>query len=273
MMKLKEYLEHSAGAVDKALNTFLPKEKEEPTTIHKAMRYSVFSGGKRVRPILAVEAARTCCGKPKDAMVAACAIELIHTYSLIHDDLPSMDDDDYRRGKPTCHRVFGEANAILAGDALLTLAFNIIAARMDPKRGAAVARELSEAAGTRGMVGGQAIDLEWQGDDVDTKTLNNIHMLKTAKLFEVSTKLGAVSAGAGRKAAAAMAAFGASVGMAFQMVDDIIDGDGYAKLYGEEKARRDCESLVLEAKAALAVFGRKAQRLKDIADYIEERRK
>ena len=273
MMKLKEYLEHSAGAVDKALNAFLPKEKEEPTTIHKAMRYSVFSGGKRVRPILAVEAARTCCGKPKDAMVAACAIELIHTYSLIHDDLPSMDDDDYRRGKPTCHRVFGEANAILAGDALLTLAFNIIAARMDPKRGAAVARELSEAAGTRGMVGGQAIDLEWQGDDVDTKTLNNIHMLKTAKLFEVSTKLGAVSAGAGRRAAAAMAAFGASVGMAFQMVDDIIDGDGYAKLYGEEKARRDCESLVLEAKAALAVFGRKAQRLKDIADYIEERRK
>ncbi len=280
-MKLKAYLERSARSVDKALGRYLPSEKEEPRAIHRAMRYSVFSGGKRIRPILAIEAARTCralrraqgTGRPKDAMVAACAIELIHTYSLIHDDLPSMDNDDYRRGKPTCHRMFGEANAILAGDALLTLAFNIIATGMSPERGAGCARELSEAAGTRGMVGGQAIDIEWRDDDVGAKTLNTIHMLKTAKLFEVSTKLGAVSAGAGRKAASAMASFGASVGMAFQMVDDIIDGDGYAKLYGEEKARRDCESVVLEAKAALAVFGRKAQRLKDIADYLAERRK
>ena len=184
-----------------------------------------------------------------------------------------MDNDDYRRGKPTCHRMFGEANAILAGDALLTLAFNIIACGTDPGRGAAVARELSEAAGSRGMVGGQAIDIEWQGDDVGARTLATIHMLKTAKLFEASAGLGALAAGAEKKKAQAMASYGASVGLAFQIVDDIIDNDGYSKLYGAEKARRDCESLVLEAKAAIATFGKKADRLKEIADHIAARRK
>lgn len=271
-MDLQHYLQHQKALIDRALDRYLPSEKTEPKTIHKAMRYSVFSGGKRIRPILAIEAAKACGASPNDAMVASCALEFVHTHSLIYDDLPSMDNDDYRRGKPTCHRMFGEANAILAGDALLTLAFNIVATGMDPKRGAAVARELSEAIGTRGLIGGQAIDLEWQGDEVDGKTLGTINMLKTAKLFEASTRIGAIAAGSCRKHERALAAYGMSVGMAFQMVDDIIDGDGYVKVYGAEKARRDCEATTLEAKAALAVFGRRAGRLKEIADLIEERR-
>ncbi|MBI5144342.1 MAG: polyprenyl synthetase family protein, partial [Candidatus Omnitrophica bacterium] len=198
-MNIKYYLKNLKDRIDKSLDEYLPSEKAYPKAIHWAMRYSVFSGGKRMRPILAIESCKVCKGRLKDVLPAACAIELIHTYSLIHDDLPAMDDDDYRRGRPTSHKVFGEANAILAGDALLALAFNIIAKEANGRRGLEVIRELSEAIGTRGMVGGQIVDLEFKNKKLDKKTLNYINRFKTSRLFEASTKIGAIAAQSSKK--------------------------------------------------------------------------
>lgn len=258
--------------VDRYLDKYLPKESEEPKIIHKAMRYSVFSGGKRLRPILVIESSKACRGRLKDALPVACAVELVHTYSLIHDDLPSMDDDDYRRGKPSCHKKFGEANAILAGDGLLTLAFNIISKREDSKVTAGVVMELSESIGTKGMVGGQVIDLEFKNRDKNKNILHNINRLKTSKLFEASAKLGGITAGAAKKELSALGRYGASLGMAFQIVDDIIDGEDYVRLFGTDEAARDSEALIRRAKAALNIFGKKAKRLEEIADGTSYRK-
>jgi geranylgeranyl diphosphate synthase type II len=267
-MDIKKYLKGRHSVIDKALGGFLPGADKEPKVLHRAMRYSVFSGGKRIRPIIVLEAAAACGAAVRDALPAACAVELIHTYSLVHDDLPAMDDDDIRRGKPTSHKAFGEANAILSGDGLLTLAFNIIARHSAPAVAAAEARELSEAIGTRGMVGGQAVDIELQDKKKSAKKLEYINCLKTAKLFEASAKLGAIVAGSGTAKVKAMAAYGVRLGAAFQIVDDIIDGDGYAKLFGAEKAICDASDLIDKAKAALKPFGSKAKRLSAIADYV-----
>lgn len=271
-MNLGRHLNILKRPIDKGLDKYLPSAKERPKVIHKAMRYSVFSGGKRIRPIIVIESSRACGGRLKDAMPVACAIELVHTYSLIHDDLPSMDNDDYRRGKPTCHKVFGEANAILAGDGLLTLAFNIISNELNPKIGMAVIKEVSDAAGTRGMVGGQVMDLELRSKMKDRGKQDYINRLKTAKLFEVSAKTGAITAAcASKKEIRAMAGYGVSLGMAFQIVDDIIDKEGYPHLAGAEKAIMDSEILIKKAKGFLRIFGRRSSRLCEIADYVVDR--
>ena len=257
--------------IDKALGKFLPKESEEPKIIHIAMRYSVFSGGKRIRPLIVIESSKACGGKLKDSLVAACAVELVHTYSLVHDDLPAMDDDDYRRGLPSLHKAFGEANAILAGDALLTIAFNILSKNLNPKIGMEAIKELSDAIGTKGMVGGQVLDLVAESKKKNKKILDNINCLKTAKLFEVSAKLGAITATAGEKKVDAMAKYGSFLGKAFQVVDDIIDNEGYAKLFGAKKSRDKAEEYIEKAKGYLKIFGNKADELVRVADAILER--
>jgi geranylgeranyl diphosphate synthase, type II len=244
-------------AIEKALLKYLPKGR---SVLHKAMRYSVLSGGKRIRPILAIEASRTCGGRIRDIMPCACAIELVHTYSLIHDDLPAMDDDDFRRGKPACHKVFGEAVAILAGDALLTLAFNIIAKHTRPEAGLNIVKELSDAVGCEGMVRGQAMDLEPHADEGKIK----INLLKTARLFEAAAKTGALAAGARQREARALQRFGLYLGIAFQIIDDYLDGDG--------GSREGAELLMNKMTRELDIFGKKADRLNELAVRLLERR-
>ncbi len=227
------------------------------------MRYSVFSGGKRTRPVLTIESAKACGGSLKGALPAACAVEMIHTYSLIHDDLPAMDNDDFRRGKPTCHKVFGEANAILAGDALLTLAFNIIAKNTKPALGIKIIEELSSAIGAGGMVGGQALDLKFK-NKVKNKTIaGKINTFKTAKLFSAAAKIGALTAAPSAKEIKALGSFGLDFGLSFQMVDDNLDGDG-----GEIKR---ADSLIKKAKNDLKILGKRADRLKDIIEELSKR--
>lgn len=267
-MKLSEYFIKIRRSIDAALNKYLPSEKERSGTLAKAMRYSVFSGGKRIRPIIAIESSNVLGGNIHDAMPVACSIELIHTYSLIHDDLPSMDNDDTRRGKPTSHKMFGEANAILAGDALLTLAFNILAGISDAKVAQAAAREISEAAGTGGMLGGQVLDLELDKRKKTRIMLDDINRLKTAKLFEVSARAGAISARAGKKDSGLMAIYGLNLGMAFQIIDDIMDEEGYLASSGMESSEEEAKNLINFAKESLKGFGKKADRLREIADFV-----
>lgn len=228
------------------------------------MRYSVFSGGKRIRPVLMIESAKACRGCLEDALPAAAAVELVHTYSLIHDDLPAMDNDDIRRGKPTCHKIFGEANAILAGDALLTLAFNIIAENTKPALGIKIIKELSSAIGADGMVGGQALDLKFHGKAKNKTIAGRIDALKTAKLFSAATKIGALTARAEAKEIKALGSFGLDFGLSFQMVDDNLDGDA-----AEERKR--AASLIKKAKSDLKILGKRADRLKDIIEELSKR--
>jgi len=276
MTDLETYLKLSRTMIDKALDRYLPPSKREPGLIHRAMRYSVFSGGKRIRPILALEACRASApaksGRINEALVMGCAVEMVHTYSLIHDDLPSMDDDDYRRGKRTSHKVFGEANAILSGDALLTLAFNILSKRLDAKIGIRAVRELSEAIGTYGMVGGQAMDIGYKEKSAPAGTRKRIDELKTARLFEASAKLGAIAGRASEKKIKAMSIFGGSIGAAFQIVDDIADGEGSAELSGRDNALARAADITDKAKGALKIFGGGAARLEAIADFMLNRR-
>ena len=250
-----------AKLIDKNLDKFLPSAKTEPRILHEAMRYGVFPGGKRIRPIILIEAAIACGGNYREAAAAGCAVEFVHAYSLIHDDLPSMDDDDYRRGRPSCHKKFGEANAILAGDALLTLAFDLLANGYAPWIGIKMIKELSAATGSEGMVGGQALDI------AGNKNSDKVSRLKTAKLFEASAALGALSTRAGKKKIATMRKYGLNLGMAFQAIDDILDGENI-------HLRKDAGISIDKAKDALAVLGRpRAERLKKIADTILTRSK
>lgn len=257
--------------IERELDRCLPSVSLEPKLIHRAMRYSVFSGGKRIRPIIAIASCVACGGKVKDALPAAAALEFIHTYSLIHDDLPSMDDDDYRRGKPTCHKMFGEANAILAGDSLLTLAFGILAATLKPDVGRKAVAELADAIGTRGMAGGQVLDIAYQGKRKSKAILDRINYLKTARLFEASAKLGAIAAGASSDRTKAMARYGAMLGMEFQIVDDCLDGDGYVKLAGREWARRAGRAYTQKAKRALKIFGKRGEALEGLSLGLSDR--
>jgi geranylgeranyl diphosphate synthase type II len=246
--------------IEKSLKRYLPKGRD---VLNKAMRYSVFSGGKRIRPIIVIESAVACGGSLKDALPAAVAIEMVHTYSLIHDDLPAMDDDDLRRGKPTCHKVFGEANAILAGDALLTLAFNIVAENMKPATGIKIIEELSRSSGAEGMVAGQALDMESQGRAKNRTMREKIGVLKTAKLFSAAAKIGALAAGASAKEVKALGCFGLDFGLSFQIIDDSIDGDS------ADRMRAD--SLVRKAEDDLRMLGKRADRLKEIIEESSKR--
>ena len=292
-MKLPAFFEEDRQAVEQALERLLPAETTPPPSIHRAMRYSVFAGGKRVRPILCMEAARIFSAHVETAITAGCALEFIHTYSLIHDDLPALDNDDLRRGKPTCHKQFGEAAAILAGDALLTLAFQTLAeAPLGAERCVNAVREVSRAAGTvRGMVGGQVADLEAEGKPVRPEMLEYIHRSKTAALIRASVVTGAICGGAGEADVERLRRFGESIGWAFQVVDDILDVEEssaalgktagkdqaqkkatYPALYGLEQSREFAGKLVGEAIAELAPYGERAARLRQLAEFLAARR-
>lgn len=288
-MSLADYLSERSRLVDRALDRFLPKAKTKPATIHKAMRYSLFAGGKRMRPVLTLAAAEACGGSLDNALAAACAVECIHTYSLIHDDLPCMDDDDLRRGRPTNHKVFGEGVAVLAGDALLTVAFEILAQAGPTSRysGAAQVRELATASGSLWLIGGQVADLEGEGRKLSGSDLRYIHRCKTAALLTASIRLGAMSANATSTRLESLTDFGQALGLAFQVIDDILDvtqtteklGKTAGKdvkatkatfpaIYGLEKSRAEARKLTAAAHAALKPFGTKAVRLREIADYL-----
>jgi len=292
---LQVYLTERRGLVDAALERHLPSEAAPPLTIHRAMRYSVMAGGKRLRPILVIAGAEAVGGAATMVMPTACALEMIHTYSLIHDDLPAMDDDDYRRGRLTNHKVFGDAIAILAGDALLTLAFRLIADNADlvsdPRVIRDVVAEIADAAGTVGMVGGQVVDIESEGKAISAETLEYIHRHKTAALIRASLRVGARLAGGDAKAVAAITEAGGDLGLAFQIVDDILDVEGsleelgktagsderkqkatYPGIHGREASRRQAKMLIDRAKERLGVFGQRSAPLLALADYVVERK-
>lgn len=297
-MELKQYLKDRCQLVDKALDGYLPKENDLPFSLHKSMRYSVFAGGKRVRPILMLAACEAVGGVLSRAMPAACAMEMIHTYSLIHDDLPAMDDDDFRRGNPTNHKVFGEAIAILAGDALLTQAFILLATpdqeldSVSPERRLAVIREIATCAGSFGMVGGQVVDMESEGKgDIDLPTVQYIHTHKTGALIKASVKAGAILGGADESQLAAITRYGEAAGLAFQIADDILDIEGtteeigkdagsdqargkatYPAVVGLAEAKERAKELMEMALAALEPLGDKAEPLREIARYIVSRK-
>jgi geranylgeranyl diphosphate synthase type II len=225
-MNLRDYLTAQVKQVDAELARQSPSEETAPETLHRAMRYSLFAGGKRIRPILCMEAARVVSDQVAGVERVACALELVHTYSLIHDDLPALDNDDLRRGRPTCHKVFGEAMAILAGDALLTLAFQVLGSLedVDDGRRARMMLELATAAGTpEGMVAGQVRDIEGEGKAPEPALLEAIHRAKTGALLGASVRIGGIYAGAGDRELKALARFGEHVGLAFQIVDDLLD--------------------------------------------------
>src|SRR5271169_2255772 len=283
-MSLSDFFELDRVAVGAALGTFLPAAGTLPVSIHEAMRYSVFAGGKRLRPALCLEAARLFSDPPVAAMATACAIEFIHTYSLIHDDLPALDNDDLRRGKPTSHKKFGEAAAILTGDALLTLAFEILAAApVDASSRVAMLTEISSAAGTiNGMVGGQVADLEAEGKRINPEMLEYIHRSKTAALIRASISSGAMCAGALPEDVARLRRFGETLGLLFQVTDDILDVEEtsaalgktagkdaaqqkatYPAVHGLERSHQIANELAAKAVAELAPYGERASRLRE----------
>jgi geranylgeranyl diphosphate synthase, type II len=292
-MNLREYLAQQQQRVDGELDRLVPPESTDPATIHRAMRYSLFAGGKRIRPVLCIEAARTVGDDGDGVVCAACALELIHTYSLIHDDLPALDNDDYRRGKLTNHKVFGDAMAILAGDALLTFAFEVLA-RVDaaPDRKVKMIAELASAAGSNGgMVGGQVADLEGEGQPAEPALLERIHRAKTGAVLRASLRLGAIYAGAGDEQYAALSCYGEHVGLAFQIVDDILDVEEssaalgktagkdaaqhkitFPAVYGLAASHRMAGEECARAHAVLARFGDRAARLHELADLIVHRK-
>jgi len=271
---ITQYLDKNKKLIDEKLDTYLPKATAYPRIIHEAMRYSVLDGGKRIRPILVLESSKLCGGKIKDAIYLACAIELIHSYSLIHDDLPSMDDADTRRGRPSCHVKYGEALAILVGDSLLTLAFNLIARIRDKAKTGEIIFEISKAIGSFGMIGGQVMDLKIKkAKKVDLSTIEYVNLRKTASLIAAATKTGAIIAGASDKEIDILQKYGEYIGLAFQIVDDILDKNGYVEVFGIKGAREESQKLVNKAKDILESFGAKANNLKGIADYILNREK
>ena len=289
MSDLKTYLTDRSAVVDAALNRFIPSEDTSPPTIHKAMRHSIFAGGKRLRPILCLAAAEACGGSIDTAMPAACAVECLHTYTLIHDDLPCMDDDDFRRGVPTCHKVYGEGVAVLAGDALQALAFQLLAEVPSNARfnvGDYV-RELAITSGSLHLIGGQVMDLEGEGKKLPLADLRYVHESKTAALLTTSIKLGGMSAGASAEQIAALHAFGWNTGLAFQIIDDILDvtqtteklgksagkdlaseKSTYPALLGLDASRAEAHRLTTEAMNALSIFGDQAERLRQMAGYL-----
>ncbi|MGB4780419.1 polyprenyl synthetase family protein [Candidatus Methylomirabilis sp.] len=323
--ELGRYLEERRLLIDEALDRYLPGAGDSPKEIHEAVRYSVFAGGKRLRPILILAAAEAAGGQVEQALGAAAAIEMIHTYSLIHDDLPAMDDDEFRRGRLTCHKVYGEAMAILAGDALLTQAFILLSAEIppypplpkggrgdlegvrspdsyahgrasdawgvDPEARLKVIQEISQAAGSKGMVGGQVVDMLHEDREVDLPTLQYLHEHKTGALIRVCLRVGGILASAGSEQMEALTIYGERIGLAFQIVDDILDLEGslealgkragsdlrkkkatFPALLGIEESRRWANRLASEAKQAVVIFGDRGAALAAIAEFVVTRR-
>lgn len=293
-MTLDAYLAAQQALVDQALDRWVPPESEDPSAIHRAMRYSLFAGGKRIRPLLAMAAAHAVSDAPAGIESAACALELIHTYSLIHDDLPALDNDDLRRGRPTCHKVFGDAMAILAGDALLTLAFEVLSKIewLSAERRVELIRELAIASGTvGGMIGGQVNDLEGEGKFPTAHLLDSIHRAKTGALLRASVRMGGIYAGADHHQLKALTRFGEHIGLAFQIVDDVLDVEQpsealgktagkdakqkkitFPAVYGIERSREMAEQERLQAHLALKDFDDRAGRLLELAELIVRRR-
>lgn len=292
---LADIMAERRALVDAALDRRLPRADEPPPTIHEAMRYSVFAGGKRLRPMLALFGCEAVGGKLDDAMPAAVALELIHTYSLVHDDLPAMDDDDFRRGRPTCHKVYGEAVAILAGDALLTHVFQVLTDPTDTGVPAArrlqIIAEISAAAGSAGMVGGQTMDIQAEGKALDPTTLLALHSKKTGALLRASLRVGGLAGGADDAAMACLTCYGERLGLAFQIVDDILDIEGssaemgktagsdlrkhkatYPAVFGLDASRREAARLLAEACEAVRPLGGRAATLLALADFVGRRR-
>ncbi len=291
-MNLKTYLTTRAKDVDAALDAFLPKAKERPATIHAAMRYSVFAGGKRLRPVLCLAAAKACGGEFSRALPPACAVELMHTYSLVHDDLPAMDDDDLRRGRPTCHKVYGEGMAILCGDALLTEAFIVIGQTVATKRYNTrdYITELAVTGSSRKLIGGQVMDLEGEGKKLTKRDLVRIHEAKTAALLTTALRLGAMTANATPAKLEALTLFGHALGLAFQVIDDILDvtqstevlgktagkdqaveKSTYPAIIGLEASRKEAVRLTAVAMDALNPLGKSAERLREVATHLLKR--
>ena len=288
-LSLKEYLAEQTKFVDQELDRLMPGEDTPPETIHKAMRYSLFAGGKRIRPVLCLEAARAVSGDELDgAVTVACTLEMIHTYSLIHDDLPALDNDDLRRGRPTSHKVFGEAMAILTGDSLLTYAFEVLGRVGNAK----LVEELARASGTvRGMIAGQVHDIEGEKQTPTAELLDRIHRAKTGALLKCSLRLGAIHAGASEAQLDAISGYGEHIGLAFQIVDDILDvtqtseqlGKTAGKdaeqhkitfpaVYGLAQSNVMAEEQRVLSHEALAMFGNRARRLNELADLVVDRR-
>jgi geranylgeranyl diphosphate synthase, type II len=291
---LQEYLGEQVERIDRVLNQCVPDENVEPVSIHRAMRYSLFAGGKRIRPILAIAAAQAVSDSPLGVEHAAATLELIHTYSLIHDDLPALDNDDLRRGRPTCHKVFGEAMAILAGDALLTLAFELLSRlnRVSSEQKIRLVEELSCAAGTvGGMIGGQVHDIEAEGKRPSALMLEAIHRAKTGALLRASVRMGAIYAGATEEEMASLSQYGEHIGLAFQIIDDVLDVEEssevlgktagkdqaqqkvtFPAVYGLRRSREMAEQERIAAHLALRIFDDRAERLRQIADFIVQRK-
>jgi geranylgeranyl diphosphate synthase type II len=291
-MDLKTYLATRAAEVDAALDQFLPKAKVRPATIHAAMRYSVFAGGKRLRPVLCLAAAEVCGGEVSNALAPACALELMHTYSLVHDDLPAMDDDDLRRGQPTCHKVYGEGMAVLCGDALLTESFIVLAQTTATKRYGTrdYVMELAVTGGSQKLIGGQVMDLEGEGKKLTKRDLVRIHEAKTAALLTSALRLGGMTANATPAKLEALTNFGYALGLAFQVIDDILDvtqstevlgktagkdeaveKSTYPAILGLEASRKEAARLTKAAMDSLKPFGKKAARLQEIATHLLKR--
>ena len=292
-MTFDEYLREQSRAIDEDLDRWVPAAAEPPENLHRAMRYSLFAGGKRLRPILCLAAAAAVRDEAPGAVDAACTLELIHTYSLIHDDLPALDNDDLRRGRPTCHKVFGEAMAILAGDALLTLAFHVLPriGTLAPEARIGLVEELAAASGTvRGMIGGQVHDIEGEGKPPTAELLEAIHRAKTGALLRASLRMGAICAGATAAQYQALSGFGEHIGLAFQIVDDILDVEQpsaalgktagkdaaqgkitFPLVYGLDRSRAMAAAQIAEAHRAIEPFGDAARRLHEIADRILHR--
>jgi len=294
-MDIKKYLQEKKEIVDRALENYLPNRTEKsgetdfPTSLHKAMRHSLFSGGKRIRPILSIAAFEAVGGKGDKILPFACGLEMIHTYSLIHDDLPAIDNDDYRRGKPTCHKVFGEAIGILAGDGLLTKAFELMTKPLsgDPAVILDIVNEIAGASGISGMVGGQVADIESEGKEVDFPTVQYIHTHKTGALILASVRTGVKLGGGDDETLKAFTHYGERIGLAFQIVDDILNVEGKAELLGKstgsdlfkkkatypsllgvEESRRRATELMESAIDLLNPFGPEVEPLKEIARFI-----
>lgn len=294
-MDIKTYLARKKEIIDKSLEKLVPPSTAFPSSVNEAIRYSLFAGGKRVRPILAIAAAEALGARITDLLPIAGSLELIHTYSLIHDDLPAMDDDDFRRGRATCHKVYGEAIAILAGDGLLNMAFEILSnprslKAVPAQRLVAIIKEISTASGVHGMIGGQVVDMESEGKEIDFPTLDYIHTHKTGALIRASVRIGALYAKAGKKDLSALTHYGEMVGLAFQIADDILDITGkreetgkdegsdlkkdkktFPGFYGLEESRRRATEVSDKAILALKDFGRKADPLRALAKYVVNR--
>jgi geranylgeranyl diphosphate synthase type II len=292
--ELSTYLAQQVRAIDQVLDRWVPAESAKPVSIHQAMRYSLFAGGKRIRPILALAAACAVSDSPGGIENAAATLELVHTYSLIHDDLPALDNDDLRRGRPTCHKVFGDAMAILAGDSLLTLAFEVLSRLpdIDAERKIRLVEELARASGTvGGMIGGQVNDIEGEKKTPTAFLLESIHRAKTGALLRASLRMGAIYAGATHAQLSALSEFGERVGLAFQIIDDVLDVEEsseklgktagkdaaqqkitFPAVYGLERSRQMAEEERLAAHAALHSFDHRAARLRQIADFIVQRK-